>query len=127
LPQSPVISIIDDDESIRSATYRLVRSVGFVAFAFACADDFLHSPRLNDTSCLIVDVQMPGTSGPELQGVLALRGRAIPIIFITGFPDETVRAPAMEAGAVAFLSKPFDGDTLIEFIDAALKSRTGGS
>ena len=123
----PVISIIDDDESIRAATDRLVRSLGFVALTFACADDFLRSPRLNDTSCVITDVQMPGMSGIELQSVLIASGKGIPIIFITAFPDERSQTRAMEAGAVGFLSKPFKGSTMIQYIDEALKSRSDRS
>ena len=127
MPSIPVISIIDDDESVRAATNRLVRSLGFVALTFACADDFLRSAHLNDTSCVIADVQMPGMSGIEMQGVLIARGKNIPIIFITAFPDERTRTRAMEAGAVGFLSKPFKGSTLIQYIDDALKSRSDRS
>jgi FixJ family two-component response regulator len=127
LPSIPVISIIDDDESVRAATNRLVRSLGFVALTFACADDFLRSPRLNDTSCVIADVQMPGMSGIELQSALIASGKVIPIIFITAFPDERIRTRAMEAGAVGFLSKPFKGSILIQYIDDALNSRSDRS
>ena len=123
----PIISIIDDDESVRAATNRLVRSLGFVALTFACADDFLRSPRLNETSCVIADIQMPGMSGIELQSALIASGKAIPIIFITAFPDERTRTRAMEAGAVGFLSKPFKGSTLIQYIDDALNSRSDRS
>jgi FixJ family two-component response regulator len=90
----------------------------------ACADDFLRSPRLNDTSCVITDVQMSGMSGVELQSVLIASGKNIPIIFITAYPDEKIRARAMAAGAVGFLSKPFKGSTLIQYIDDALKSQS---
>jgi FixJ family two-component response regulator len=127
LSSIPVISIIDDDESVRAATNRLVRSLGFVALTFACADDFLRSPRLDDTSCLIADVQMPGMSGIELQSTLIASGKDIPIIFITAFPDERIRTRAMEAGAVGFLSKPFKGSSLIQYIDDALNSRSDRS
>jgi FixJ family two-component response regulator len=127
LPSIPVISIIDDDESVRAATNRLVRSLGFVALTFACADDFLRSPRLDDTSCLIADVQMPGMSGIELQSTLIASGKDIPVIFITAFPDERIRTRAMEAGAVGFLSKPFKGSSLIQYIDDALNSRSDRS
>jgi FixJ family two-component response regulator len=127
LSSIPVISIIDDDESVRAATDRLVRSLGFFALTFACADDFLRSPRLNDTSCVITDVQMPGMSGIELQSVLIDSGKDIPIIFITAFPDERARTRAMAAGAIGFLSKPFKGSTLIQYIDDALKSQSDRS
>jgi FixJ family two-component response regulator len=124
LPNIPVVSIIDDDELVRAATNRLVRSLGFIAPTFASADEFLRSPRLNDTSCVISDVQMPGISGIELQSMLITKGKNVPIIFITAFPDESIRAQAMKAGAICFLSKPFDGSTLIQCIDDALKTQS---
>jgi FixJ family two-component response regulator len=127
LSNIPVISIIDDDESVRAATNRLVRSLGFVAVTFASADEFLRSPRLHDTSCVIADVQMPGMSGIEMQSILIASGKDIPIIFITAFPDERTRTRAMEAGAVGFLSKPFEGSTLIQYIDDALTSQSDRS
>ena len=120
----PVISIIDDDESVRAATNRLVRSLGFVAVTFASADEFLRSPRLHDTSCVIADVQMPGMSGIELQSILNAEGKNMPIIFITAFPDEGIRTRALKAGAVGFLSKPFEGSTLIQCIADALKTQS---
>jgi FixJ family two-component response regulator len=121
LPDIPVISIIDDDESVRLATKRLVRSLGFIGHAFASAGEFLQSPRLDDTSCVIADVQMPGMSGLELQSVLLARGNRTPLILITAFPDEGVRARVLEAGAICFLSKPFDGPRLIQCLERALK------
>jgi FixJ family two-component response regulator len=125
LPQVPVISIIDDDASVRIATRRLVRSLGYVAQTFASAAEFLQSPYLNDTSCVIADIQMPGMTGVELQDVLTAQGCSVPMIFITAFPEENIRSRAMKAGAVCFLSKPFDGPVLIEAIDTALKRREG--
>jgi FixJ family two-component response regulator len=122
-----VISIIDDDASVRVATHRLVRSLGYTAHTFASADEFLRSSQLNDTSCVIADVQMPGMSGLELQNLLQTQGHRLPIIFITAFPAESVRAQALEAGAACFLSKPFDARTLIKHLDAAVKSHSGGS
>jgi FixJ family two-component response regulator len=121
LPQVPVISIIDDDASVRVATNRLVRSLGYVAHMFASADEFLKSSDVDDSSCVIADVQMPGMSGVELQRRLLLQGHRLPIIFITAFPDERVKARVLEAGAICFLTKPFDGSTLIKYLDAALK------
>jgi FixJ family two-component response regulator len=120
-----VISIIDDDASVRVATHRLVRSLGYVAHTFASADEFLRSSKLNDTSCVIADVQMPGMTGLELQNLLHTQGHRLPIIFITAFPAESVRAQALEAGAACFLSKPFDARTLIKHLDAAVKSHSG--
>ncbi len=125
--QAPVISIIDDDASVRAATNRLVRSLGYIAHTFASADEFLRSAHLNDTSCVIADVQMPRMSGVELQGVLIAQGISLPIIFITAYPEENIRARAMAAGAVGFLTKPFDGLTLIKCLDKALKRHGGGS
>jgi FixJ family two-component response regulator len=127
LAKAPVISIVDDDPSVREATKGLVRSLGYGAAAFASAEDFLQSDHVNDTACLITDVQMPGLSGVELQNRLIAQGNCTPIIFITAFPEQRIRARALEAGAVGFLSKPFDEDRLIEYIHAALnggKART---
>ena len=120
MSQAPVISIVDDDASVRVATDRLVRSLGYVAYTFGSADEFLRSPQASETSCLIADVQMPGMSGVELQSRLLAEGRRLPIIFVTAFPDENVRARALDAGAICFLTKPFDGSTLIRHLDAAL-------
>ena len=123
MPKVPVVSIVDDDESVRVAAERLVRSFGFVALTFSSANHFLQSSRVDDTSCLIADVQMPGMSGTELQSALLARGKSVPIIFITAFPDEKVRARALAAGAVGFLNKPLDGAVLIRCIDTALGRR----
>ena len=120
----PVISIIDDDESVRNATTRLVQSLGFSALTFASAREFLRSARRNDISCLITDVQMPDISGIELQNILFAEGEHVPIIFITAFPDEGIRTRALKAGAVGFLSKPFEGSTLIQCIADALKTQS---
>jgi len=126
LPPVPVVSIIDDDASIRVATNRLVRSLGYVAHAFSSAEEFLTSSEADTTSCMIADVQMPGMSGIELQNLLLAQGRRLPIIFITAYPEESIRTRALAAGAVCFLTKPFDGPTLIRHLDAALNSRHCG-
>lgn len=115
-----VISIVDDDESVRAAMSSLVRSLGHEACVFESAEAFLASSRLDDTSCLIVDVQMPGMSGLDLQTELGIRRVRLPIIFITAFPEERVRRRAEAAGAVGFLSKPVDGHTIVECLNAAL-------
>jgi FixJ family two-component response regulator len=120
----PVISIIDDDRSVRSATDRLVRSLGFIAYTFTSADEFLKSPHVTHTSCLIIDVRMPNMTGLQLQSVLQGKGLKTPMIFITAFPEESDRATALQAGAVDFLTKPFDGKTLIRSLSAALKSHS---
>jgi FixJ family two-component response regulator len=122
LQQGPIISIIDDDESMRCALKSLVTSLGFKAYTFASAEQYLDSPRLDDTSCLISDLQMPGLNGIELQQSLLAQGRHIPIIFVTAFPEERMRARAIEAGALGFLGKPFDSSKLVELIDKALEA-----
>jgi FixJ family two-component response regulator len=115
-----LISIIDDDESVRRTTTRLIESFGFRAAAFDSAEKFLGSGRLNDTSCLVVDVQMPGMNGLQLQSQLAAADRHIPIIFITAFEDKESRRQAMQAGAIAFLGKPFNDEQLLQGIRLAL-------
>jgi FixJ family two-component response regulator len=106
-----LIAIVDDDEDMREATKSLVLSVGYNASTFGSADEFLKSEQVHDTSCLITDLNMPGLSGIELQDHLVARGHRIPTIVITGYPDDSVRARAMKAGAVDFLVKPFGGTT----------------
>jgi FixJ family two-component response regulator len=120
LRHAPVVSIVDDDASVRAATDRLVRSLGYVSFAFASAEEFLQSPRLADTCCLIADVQMPGMSGVELQERLLADGRRMPTILVTAFPEEHARTRALAAGALCFLTKPIDAPTLIKYLGAAL-------
>jgi FixJ family two-component response regulator len=120
LPKVPMISIVDDDRSLREATKGLVRSFGYGADTFASAEEFLQSERVNDTSCLILDVNMPGLSGIELQNQLIARGNRMPIIFITAVLEESTRAKALKAGAVGFLSKPFREEWLIDRLDVAL-------
>ena len=118
---SGLISVVDDDESIRKTTTFLIESFGFRAVAFESADDFLKSGQLHETSCLIVDVQMPGMSGLQLQSELAAAGIGIPIIFVTAYDNKTSRQQAMQAGAVAFLGKPFNDQELLESIRLALR------
>ena len=125
MSKSPIISIVEDDAAVRVATENLVKSLGFDVYTFASAQEFLQSHREAETACLISDVQMPNMSGVELQADLANRGFRIPTIFITAFPDESVRRRAMAAGAVGFLNKPFNGKALIQFIQDAI-SQGGG-
>ena len=120
LSSTPTISIVDDDESVRVAIVSLLSSLGWTVDAFGSAEEFLNSPRANDSSCLVVDVQMPRMSGVELQRVLKARGQSVPMIFVTAFPEEGVRDRLLKAGAVGFLSKPFDDQSLIKCIDRAL-------
>ena len=115
-----LISVVDDDESIRRTTTRLIESFGFRAAAFESADSFLRSGQLRDTACLIVDVQMPGMNGLQLQSRLAAQGCGIPIIFITAYDDKESRRRAMQAGAVAFLGKPFSDEQLLQTIRSTL-------
>jgi FixJ family two-component response regulator len=115
-----LISVVDDDESIRRTTTFLIETFGFRAAAFESAQDFLKSGQLHVTSCLIVDVQMPGMSGLQLQSELAAAGVGIPIIFITAYDNKTSRQQAMQAGAVAFLGKPFKDQELLQSIRIAV-------
>ena len=117
----PVISIVDDDESVREATKGLIRSLGYATATFASAEEYLRSDRMRDTSCLITDVQMPGMSGVELQDRLIAGGQRTPVIFMTAFPEENIRTRVLEAGAFGYLSKPFNDECLIECLDEALK------
>jgi len=115
-----LISIVDDDRSIGEATTSLLRSCGFRAEVFSSAEAFLDSPLLDQTKCLILDVQMPGMGGLELQRRLFADSRRIPIIFITAHEDRFVRNEAMRVGAVAFLAKPFSEEALLGAIRSAL-------
>jgi predicted DNA-binding ribbon-helix-helix protein/CheY-like chemotaxis protein len=119
---SASIAIVDDDEAVREAMKTLVRSLGYNASTFGSAEKFLNSEQIDDTSFLITDLQMPGLSGLDLQDRLIARGYRIPIIFITGFPDDTARARAMKAGALAFLTKPINEHHLIGHLEKALKA-----
>jgi FixJ family two-component response regulator len=122
-----VISVIDDDASVRAATNNLLSSHGYLVHTFASAHDFLQSARLDDSSCVVADVQMPVMSGLDLLTQMRARGKEAPFIFITAFPDDGVRARAMKAGAVCFLAKPFAGHVLIDCIKAALDRHRGGA
>ena len=121
------ISIIDDDASVRAATKNLLTSHGYIVHTFASAEEFLRSAHLNDTSCVIADVQMSVMSGLDLLTALRDQGYRVPFIFITAFPDESVRARALKAGAIGFLAKPFAGPTLIKCLDTALEERRSGA
>jgi len=120
LSSAAVISIVDDDDSVRTAMGSLIRSLGYRAYEFASAEAFLASPRLQDTSCLILDVQMPGMGGLDLQDALLARQPGLPVILITAFPTDRVRKRAEAAGAAGFFSKPVDSQSLIHCLDAAL-------
>jgi FixJ family two-component response regulator len=117
-----MISIIDDDLLVRESTADLVSSLGHEALVFSSGEQFLASGRLPDTACIITDLNMPGLDGLALQSLLLAGGHRTPIIFITAFPKETARARAIDAGAVAFLSKPFEESSLINALAAALNT-----
>lgn len=118
-----LISVIDDDESIRRTTTLLIESFGFRAVAFESAETFLSSGHSHDSSCLIIDVQMPGMNGLQLQSQLAASGCKIPIIFITAYDSPDSRQRAMRAGAAAFLGKPFGDEQLLQIIRSTLRFR----
>ena len=120
MSSAAVISIVDDDDSVRVAMSSLIRSLGYLAYEFASAEAFLASPRLQETSCLIVDVQMPGMSGLDLQDALLVRQPGLPVIVITAFPADSVRKRAETAGAAGFFSKPVNSESMIHCLDAAL-------
>jgi FixJ family two-component response regulator len=117
-----IISIIDDDYIVREAMTDLLQSLGYEVVAFESAEDFLESGSLAETSCVITDLQMPGLDGLELQNRLTAQGHPPPVIFVTGFPEERFRKRALNAGAVGFLSKPFNEDTLINCVETALNA-----
>jgi FixJ family two-component response regulator len=117
----PSIAVVEDDDSVREATIGLLRSNGFIAKGFPSADEFLNSNRIRITSCLIADVQMPGMSGLALYGSLVASGTPIPTILITAYPDDAVRARALNAGVTAYLVKPFSENDLLLCIDTAAK------
>jgi FixJ family two-component response regulator len=119
----PLISVVDDDDSVRESLGGLIRSVGFAVKAFASAEEFLTSDRLPDTDCLILDVRMPGMNGLELQRQLAASHMSIPVIFITAHGDEETRVRALNGGAVDYLLKPFSEEALLNAINTALKTR----
>jgi len=123
----PAISVVDDDASVRVGTENLLSSLGYTVHTFASAEEFLRSAHFNDISCVITDVRMPGMSGIELQTLLLTQRHRAPFIFITAFSEETVRAQALSAGAICFLTKPFDRLTLIKCLDTALERHGGGT
>ncbi len=121
------LSVIDDDASVRAATNNLLRSHGYTVHTFASAEEFLQSAHLNDTSCVIADVQMPVMSGVELLTTMRAQGYRVPFIFITAFPDDSIRDRALKAGAICFLAKPFAAPTFIKCLGTALKGHRGGA
>jgi FixJ family two-component response regulator len=120
--EPPLLSVVDDDESMRESLPDLIKEFGFAARAFSSAEDFLSSGAADETNCLILDIAMPGMSGPELHQELKRRGKKIPTIFITGQKDEAVRTRVLEQGAAGFLLKPFNDTALLAAIKSALKT-----
>ena len=119
--RSKLVAIVDDNESVRNSLQGLMKAVGFPALAFEHAEDFLASDRKSDIACLILDIRLPGMSGLELQSKLNEERHRIPIIFITAHGDEKVRMRALRAGAVEFLTKPYDDEALLQSVRAALE------
>lgn len=118
---SSLVSVVDDDESVRESLPGLIKAFGFAVCAFSSAEEFLESGRVSQTKCLILDIAMPGMSGPELQSELKRRHLEVPIIFITARRDETVRTRMLEEGAVECLFKPFNGAALLKALKTAFR------
>ena len=121
MSEAPLISIVDDDALARDGIRELVESLGYGAATFNSAEYFLQSRVIGETTCLITDVQMPGLNGLELQEALKSQRNQTPVIVITAYPNETHRTRALKNGAIGFLSKPFDEQTLIEYLAVAIK------
>jgi FixJ family two-component response regulator len=124
---TPLIAIVDDDESVRCAVYGVLKSGAYEARSFASAGEFLRSGLQRTAACVISDVRMPDMSGLELQARLAEEGCRVPIIFITAYGDSRMRSQAMKAGAVVFLGKPFDDKVLLDSVRAALNMTSDGT
>ena len=119
----PLVSVVDDDESVRESLPDLIRQFGFAAEAFSSAEAFLASDVVGETTCLLLDITMPGMSGPDLQHELRSRRQDVPIVFITAGGDETVRPRLLARGAVECLFKPFSDAVLLDALNAALRTR----
>ena len=123
MSKRPLVSVVDDSDSVRESLPDLLQEFGFTAQAFSSAEEFLASKAENATSCLVLDIGLPGMSGPDLQQELTRRGNAIPIVFITAQRDTSLRPRLLARGAVACLLKPFTDDALLEAINSALEKR----
>lgn len=119
----PLVAVVDDSESVRESLPDLLQQVGFAVRTFESAESFLASAEIDATRCLVLDVAMPGMSGPDLQRELAMRLKPIPIVFITAHDDKNLARRLLAAGAVACLVKPFDDTDLIEAVETALARR----
>ena len=120
-----LIAVVDDDESVRRATRRLLRAAGFEVETYGSGTEFLDALKCRRPSCVIVDLHMPGMSGLEVQSNLAASGLGIPVVFITAYDDPGARDRAVQAGAVSYLRKPFSEETLLEAIDSAVSGTVG--
>ena len=118
---SPLILIVDDDPAVRTSLERLMKSAGFRAVSFASTEKFLDTPQEDEIACLVLDMALPGANGQVLQQRLAAEKRAIPIVFVSAHDEPHVRAQALQAGAIAFLSKPFDEAALLKAIHSVLR------
>ena len=125
ISERSLVSVVDDDESVRESLPDLLREFGFAARAFSSAEAFLSSDCVDETSCLILDIVMPGMTGLDLQQELTRRGQEVPVIFITAGKDEALRARAFKQGAVRFLNKPFSDTALLDALNAARTEITG--
>jgi len=121
MPGSPLVAVVDDDESVRESLPELLAQLGFAVQVFASPADFLASIAIAQTRCLILDIAMPGMSGPELQDELRTRRLEIPIVFITGQRDDAIRPRMIERGAIDVLAKPFSEAALLRAVNAALR------
>ncbi|CAB3748597.1 Response regulator protein TmoT [Paraburkholderia humisilvae] len=122
LPNAPIVSIVDDDESVRLATASLIRSLGWCVQAYASAEAFLRSPGFVHTACVVCDIQMPGMNGLELQAHLVGSGNPLPIVFVTAFPSDAAKRRASENGARFFLHKPVDAAEFMRCLQSILGS-----
>jgi FixJ family two-component response regulator len=120
-----IVAIVDDDRAVGNAIEVLMRSVGLIAKAFSSGEEFLHSPELSRTGCLVVDFDMPKMSGLDLHNNLSRLGKEIPTVLITAYPSDDIRARALQAGVICYLPKPFDESDLLNCIQAALDRAKG--
>jgi FixJ family two-component response regulator len=125
----PIVAIVDDDQAVANAIEVLMRSIGLIAQAFSSGEEFLRSPALSRTGCLVVDFDMPQMSGLDLYETLLRLGKEIPTVLITAYPSDDIRARALQAGVISYLPKPFDESDLLNCIQTALESakRSGGA
>jgi FixJ family two-component response regulator len=121
LIKRPLVSVVDDDESVRESLPDLLKELGYSVRAFSSAEAFLASDCVGETRCLILDIAMPGMTGPDLQQELLVRGQGIPIVYITAQADEIVHASSLEQGAVACMFKPFSDTALFEALNAVFR------